>query len=74
MFQLMAMKKGKAKVLTECKYNMSDLIGDINKKADIDLGKGFILKTQWNILPACPKLHAALFKNMQDEDESSNVN
>lgn len=53
---------------------MSDLIGDIMIKKEIDLGKGYLLKTQWTIIPACPKLHAALFSKMEEENKDADAN
>ena len=68
-FQLMTMKKDKLKVVTETKVNMAEMIGSILAKKEVDMGKGYILKTQWNILPACPKLHAQLFKGLEAENQ-----
>ena len=65
----MTMKKGKPKVVTETKVNMAEMIGDIQALKEIDLGSGYILRTQWNILPACPKLHAQLFKGLEAEKQ-----
>ena len=65
----MTMKKGKPKVVTETKVNMAEMIGEIQALKEIDLGKGYILRTQWNILPACPKLHAQLFKGLEAEKQ-----
>jgi hypothetical protein len=67
-------KKGKPKLVTETKFNMSSLVGDINLTKDIDLGNGYTIKTLWNILPACPKLHAALFKNLAEEEAAEDGN
>ena len=67
-FQLMTMKKGKPKVVTETKFDMSALIGDIMITIIIDMGQGYMLHTKWNVLPACPKLHAALFAVMSAEE------
>jgi hypothetical protein len=64
--------KGKPKVVCETKYNMADLIGDINQTVSIKLGRGILLKTQWSILPACPKLHARLFQLMEVNETQEN--
>ena len=53
-------KKGNPQLISERKVDMSSFIGHYNAICEIDLGKGIILKTQWNIIPACPKLHEAL--------------
>ena len=34
----------------------------------LQVGKGFILKFKLGILPACPKLHSALFKIQQQTE------
>ena len=47
----MTMKKGKPKVLTEIKVNMAEMIGSIEAQKEVNLGNGYILQTQWNILP-----------------------
>ena len=65
----MTMKKGKPKVLTEIKVNMAEMIGSIEAQKEVNLGNGYILQTQWNILPACPKLHAQLFKGLEAEKQ-----
>jgi hypothetical protein len=67
--QLMTMKKGKPKVVTETKFNMAEMIGSIQTTKEIDLGSGYLLRTQWNILPGCPKLHAQLFKGLEAEKQ-----
>ena len=54
----MTMKKGKPKVLTEIKVNMAEMIGSIEAQKEVNLGNGYILQTQWNILPACPNEEA----------------
>lgn len=74
-FRLMSYsKKGQPKLICERKIDMSSFIGHYNAVCDIDLGKGIILKTSWNIIPACPKLHEALIskekKQMAKKEES----
>ena len=63
-FRLMSYsKKGQPKLVSERKVDMSSFIGHYNAECEIDLGKGIVLKTSWNIVPACPKLHVAIQTN-----------
>ena len=55
----MTMKKGKPKVLTEIKVNMAEMIGSIEAQKEVNLGNGYILQTQWNILEAEKQLEEA---------------
>ena len=65
-FRLMSYsKKGQPKLVSERKVDMSSFIGHYNAECEIDLGKGIVLKTSWNIVPACPKLHVAIQTNEQ---------
>jgi len=53
---------GAAKLLTEKKVDLATLVGGRNEQFQLDLGKGFALGIRINIVPACPKRHAELFK------------
>ena len=53
---------GAAKPLTEKKVDLATLVGGRNEQFQLDLGKGFALGIRINIVPACPKRHAELFK------------
>ena len=59
-------------MISERKVDMSSFIGHYDAKSTIDLGKGIILKTKWNILPACPKLHNALISKYTKGEEVKN--
>ena len=61
-FTLQSIKKGKAKNVTESKYDMSKNIGLHDKITILNLGVGIMLKFTLNLGLACPVMHKSLFK------------
>ena len=66
-------KKGNPQLISERKVDMSSFIGHYNAVCEIDLGKGILLKTQWNIIPACPKLHKAMISIEKKRMETKKI-
>ena len=67
LFTLLTIKKGKSKVVTESKYDMSKNIGLHDKITVLNLGSGIDLKFTLNLGLACPVMHKSLFKSADAE-------